>query len=560
MPRKETENLDFNLTLDSLDISMIGPFIGDALDRLQGYGNGNLTIGGSLKQPSILGEVNIQQGGCKVNFLNTYYSFSPTITINDSLISLTNLSLTDTLGNSALVRGHLSHDHLKDFYLDLDMFPYNFLAMATTLANSPSFYGNAIATGVVEVKGPLNDLDLKIRARTNKGTVMTIPLGGNNSVKKHEFITFVNRAEQAMDTLDAVAEKTIKTKDKTNYRIGLDIGVNDNAQIRITLPNDLGNMEAKGEGNIKLGLSSSNMSLIGDYRITEGSLTLSIQDIIKKNFSLESGSSISWTGDPVNGTINATGVYQTKASISSLGLVDSTSMSSSNIKVECLVHLKNKLLNPDISFSLRLPNATEDMQQAVFSVIDTTSQDAVFTQTISLLAFNSFSFDGNMDSYGGLISSQLNDWISQFNTGGFDINVNYKPGSDLSNEEMTVGFRKQLFDERLTIETNFGVIIPTSTYASNNTNIVGDFNLDYKITKDGQLSAQLFNRSNYNSIYYQYTYYKMAPYTQGIGLSFNKNFDRFKDLFKKQKNTIPNNRSFAGRNKSDNDSSNEPSN
>ena len=202
-----------------------------------------------------------------------------------------------------------------------------------------------------------------------------------------------------------------------------------------------------------------------------------------------------------------------------------------------MVHLKNKLLNPDITFGLRLPKASEDMQMAVFNVIDTTNQAEVLVQTLYLMLFNSFNYGGSSSGYTGFISNQLNDIISQF-TNDIDINVNYKPGDDLSNEEMTVAMRKQLFDDRLTIETNFGVIIPTSTYASNSTNIVGDFNIDYKITKDGRLSGQVFNRSNYNTTYYQYTYYKMAPYTQGIGLTYSKNFDTFGDLFRKRTNTL----------------------
>ena len=162
----------------------------------------------------------------------------------------------------------------------------------------------------------------------------------------------------------------------------------------------------------------------------------------------------------------------------------------------------------------------------------------MLTQTIYLLVLNSFNY-GNSNSsegYYGFFTNQINDFISQF-TKNIDINFNFKPGTEMSNEEMTVALRKQLFDDRLTIETNFGVIIPTSTYASNSTNIVGDFNLDYKITKDGRLSAQMFNRSNYNTIYYQYTYYKMAPYTQGIGLSYSKSFDKLQDLFRKRQNT-----------------------
>ena len=82
------------------------------------------------------------------------------------------------------------------------------------------------------------------------------------------------------------------------------------------------------------------------------------------------------------------------------------------------------------------------------------------------------------------------------------------------------------------------MVRPTNAYSSNSTNIVGDFNIDYKITKDGSWSGQVFNRSNYNTTYYQYTYYKMAPYTQGIGLSYSKSFDNFKDLFRKRTNNL----------------------
>jgi len=332
-------------------------------------------------------------------------------------------------------------------------------------------------------------------------------------------------------------EKPAKSK-PSNIDIALDLSVNKEAQIKIALPNGLGNMEANGNGNIKLDMATSNnsLSLIGEYIINSGSLSLNVQDIIKRNFSLEQGSSISWTGDPVNGDIDVTGVYQTKASITSLGLIDSTSMGTSNIKVECLVHLRNKLMNPDISFGLRLPNATEDLQQAVFYVIDTTNQSELLMQVISLLLFNSFNYGSSFNGV-GLLTSQVNDFIQQF-THDIDININYKPGDDLSNEEMTVDLKKQLFNDRLSIETNFGVIIPTSTYASSSTNIIGDVNVDYKITKDGRLTAQAFNRSNYSTTYYQYTYYKMVPYTQGIGISYNRNFDNFKDLFKRRTNSM----------------------
>ena len=536
---RKNDNLNFTAEFDDLPLGILSPFLNGIVHRLQGNCSGDITVKGSANQPDIAGQLEVKNGGCKVDYLNTFYTFEPIITLTDGRITLNNFSLVDTLGNSALVNGSITHNHLKDMVLDIRLYPNNFLAMATNAHLSPSFYGTAIASGIVTAKGPTNDIQLSVKAITKKGTVMTIPLGGSSGIKQHEFITFVDHSqpldEEEEDT-SPVVEKSQKKKNGLN--INLDLSVNNDAQVKITLPNDLGSMEAKGEGNITLGLpSGSPMTLVGDYVIKSGSLALNIQDVLRRNFSLEPGSSISWTGDPVNGTINATGVYQTKAALSSLGLADSTSTGSNNLKVDCMVHLKNKLLNPDISFGIRLPNATEDMKQAVYSVIDTTNQSEMLVQAIYLMVFNTFNYGSGSSGYYNIITNQLNDIISQL-TDEIDINVNYKPGGDMSNEEMTVALKKQLFDERLTIETNFGVIIPTTTYASNSTNIVGDVNIDYKITKDGRLSGQVFNRSNYSTNYYQYVYYKMAPYTQGIGLSYSKSFDSFKDLFKKRTNNF----------------------
>ena len=552
--RREKDNLDFKLNLNNLKFNILEPFLQDNLQRLQGDLTGNFNIKGSLNQPDIRGTVTLNDGGCQVNMLNTFYTFSPTITLDPRTISLGNFTLTDTLGNTARVVGQITHRYLKDFYLDISLFPNEFLAMATNASHSSSYYGTAIANGYVNAKGPIHNLDLNINALTKKGTKVTLPLGGSSTVKRQDFITFVAPPKEIVeDDETTVVEEPKKKKEPNNINIGLNLDVNKDAQIKISLPNGLGSLEAKGDGNIRLDLATSNnnMSLLGDYVIAEGSLSLNIENVLRKNFSLDPGSRISWTGDPVNGTIDATGVYQTKASLSTLGLVDSTNNSGSNIKVECLVRLKNKLMNPEITFGLRLPNASEEVQQAVFYAIDTTNQSEVFLQVVSLLVFSSFSYEASINGY-DLITNQINDILAQ-NIEFIDINVNYRPGSEMSNEEVTLGLKKQLFNDRLTIETNFGVVIPNSTaYSNSGSNIVGDFNIDFKITKDGRFSAQAFNRSNYNNYYTQYTFYKLAPYTQGIGLSYSKSFDRFRDFFKKKTNFVPSGRPMIERPRSKN--------
>ena len=79
-PRKETDNLDFKLNIDSLNLSIASPFLSKVVQRLQGSCFGQLDIKGSLKQIDLQGEVKVKDGGCKVNYLNTFYTFEPTIT------------------------------------------------------------------------------------------------------------------------------------------------------------------------------------------------------------------------------------------------------------------------------------------------------------------------------------------------------------------------------------------------------------------------------------------------------------------------------------------------
>ena len=95
--------------------------------------------------------------------------------------------------------------------------------------------------------------------------------------------------------------------------------------------------------------------------------------------------------------------------------------------------------------------------------------------------------------------------------------------------------RTELFQHRLTIETNLGVMSSNSSSESNASNIVGEFDLYYKLTKDGKLQGHFYNHSNYNSNYNSFTFDKRAPYTQGLGLSYSKSFNTFRDLFRRKK-------------------------
>ena len=555
---RKTDNLDFNIKLDSLRMSVLSPFLAGVVTRMQGFANGQASISGSIQQPDIAGQVRVINGGCKVGYLNTFYTFAPTILIDSHEIALKDLVLVDTLGNKAIVEGKITHDYLKDFYLDLKLHPRQFLAMATTAKDNDTFYGTAIADGLVNVRGPFNDIFLGINARTQKGTKVTIPISHSTTVKDNDFIVFV---QPPVVVEDEEEEQIVEEeKKKSNLTLNLDIDVTDDADLHISLPS-IGNLDATGNGNVKMNSSSTTpFSLIGDYVIKSGRFQLNFKNLITRNFDLKKGGTIVFTGDPVQGRIDATGAYTVKTGLASLGVeIDSTASTSTSVNVECLIHLKDALLNPTITFGMNLPNASEDITQTVFALIDTTNQAVMQSQALSLLIFGTFSYAGN--SANNNSTDYLDALASNFLFSGMNVNLadnlnvglRYHSGSASSTyDEYQIALRTELFDNRLTFETNVGMISNSSS--ENASNLIGEFDLYYKLTKDGRLQGHFYNHSNYNTNYSSFSFDRLAPYTQGLGVTYSRSFNRFSDLWRKRRTSSINNGPMIGKPKRKDDS------
>ena len=525
---KKTDNLDFVVELDSLQLNVLSPFLTGVVTGMKGFGDGKIAITGSLQEPDIQGRLTLKDGGCKINYLNTYYSFSPTILVDNKSISFENMVLTDTLGNTARVGGVIHHDKLKDFNLDLKLYPRDFLALATSSKDNDTFYGTAVATGIVGVTGPFNDIKLSIGARTSYGTNLTIPLNKSATVKDNDFIVFINNAVEDEDEPEKVEKK------KSNFSMDLNVNATDDANLKIILPSNLGTIEATGNGNVKMTTATSeDFTMFGDYTIKSGRFQLVLMEVVGRTFALKSGGTLKWTGDPTDGHIDATGSYSVKASLSSLGIQVDSASNNSNVNVECLIHLKGALLNPTLTFGMRLPNASEDITQTVFSIVDTTNNAVMEQQALSLLILNSFAYAGS-----GLSSLSLTNILGGLQmdiTDNINLGVSYHAGDANSYNEYQLALRTQFFENRLTIETNVGMM--TSNEAANASNIVGEVDMYYKLSQDGRLQAHFYNHSNYNSNFNSAAFDRRAPYTQGLGLSYSRSFNTLRDLLKKQ-NTI----------------------
>jgi len=541
-PYLETDNFNFDVKLNDLQLHAINPFLDSFMSDLNGLVSGDLQFLGPTNFPYLKGVVTAKKTSFKIDYLNTRYKFEDKVTIDKDAFRFENFAVKDTLGNTAIVNGEIRNHSFNNWALDLSIAADKFLGFNKAYSYDEMYYGNAYGSGhpAVRITGPVENLVFTINAKTEKGTNIFIPLNNPGTVSENDFITFINKADTSGATANSPSSSYSGLSMNMNYE------VNENAAIQLFLPYDMGSIKGTGKGLLKMDLDNyGEYSISGLYQISKGTFDFTMPKYtLKRTFDILDGSYIRWNGSPYDATINMTAAYRKDVSLSSLPNNASQltqQQLAQRIKVNCIISLKDNLFKPKIKFSINLPDADESTKRTVFSAIDTTNEAEMNQQMISLLMVGSFSLYNENKTLASslssqpyeLISGQLNNMLSQISS-DFDIGFNYRPGDNMTTNEVELMLSKKLFNDRMRVEVNGN--FPTSNNNINNTqrssNLVGDVNIEYKLTSDGRLMLKAYNKVNRDIIDIY------APYKQGIGISWRKEFDYFKDLFRKKKKLV----------------------
>jgi hypothetical protein len=527
-PRVKGGELDFLLKLDNLRLAPLERFAAEYISGLRGIASGNLMIQGNVDAPLLTGHLKLMRTECRVKYLNTRYSFSHTIDFTRDAFNIKDLIVYDTLGNSAIANGSIRHKNLSDLYFDITLQPDNFTCLNTNRYQNEVFYGNGIVTGKVRFYGPANDFHIDANVSTAKGTDIVIPLNNSITITENDFVIFMNEEKEEDQFLQQY------NVDIKGLSLDFSISINNTAELMIFLPSNMGNITSKGFGDIRFTINPrGQFNIYGDYNFLRGTFFFSFQNMINRRFEILQGGQISFAGNPYNADVRLKALYRQKTSLSGLGANISPELEGERVNVNTFLGLRGKLANPGIKFSIDFPNVRPEIKQTIFAILDTTDVALMNQQVLSLLLLNSFTYasaSANMSASSlNIISSQLSNWLSQISN-DFDIGINYIAGDELTQDELEVALSTQFFDNRLTVDGNVGVITRDNTQQQQASNIVGDVNIEYKLRPDGRIRLRAFNRSNnFNSLDYN------SPYTQGLGIFFIKDFDRFGDLFRRQK-------------------------
>lgn len=537
-PKKK--GLDLNIRADSTNIAFLQHYMKSVASNMHGRANGHVHFFGGFKSLNLEGSV-FADAGFKVDVLNAPFSIRDSVRLVPDNIQFRNITINDAEGHQGTVNGDLFHNNLKDLSYRFQISANNMLVFDKKEDPDLPFYGTIYGTGNVQLNGSSEGLNVDVAMATNRKTNFVYITGAASSATNNQFITFVDKTpkRQIADStfmVDNYKKEVDVPNIPMDIRLNIQVDATPNATMKIIMDPASGDyIGGRGSGNIRIDFyNKGDVKMFGSYTIEQGVYKFSLQEVIRKDFNINSGSTITFNGYPFDANLDIRAAYTVNsASLSDLGLNFNNQNNNNTVKVNCLMDLTGNLLKPNVTFDIELPNDNEEVKNAVKSAISTDEQ--MNMQILYLLGigkFYTYDYNNNGQSSNAMssvlsstISGQLNNMLSQaINSSNWNFGTNLSTGdkgwTDMEVEGILSG---QLLNNRLLINGNFG-------YRDNptaNTNFVGDFDIEYILTKASDIRLKAYNQTN------DRYFTKTTLTTQGIGIIYKKDFNTWRELFRR---------------------------
>ncbi|SET70002.1 Family of unknown function [Draconibacterium orientale] len=540
-------DLDFDIEVDSASLLILSAFMRENFSNFQGAASGKVNLGGNVKGILLNGALYGANAGLTIDATQVPYHFSDSVYFKNRSIIFDNITVFDDQNNTAIFDGEITQHNFQNMTYNLNFQSNKIKALNTTQKDNDQFYGVVMANGGIEIEGQATRVNLTCFGTTLPGTDIKISMESQSELKQYDFLEFVKPDEEKEESAFFTNSSN---RDAGGFNLGITVEATPDAEVQLIYNSQIGDViHAKGEGILLFEMDNEgNMSLSGNYNPTEGDYLFTLQNVMNKRFSIEPGGSILWSGDPYNAIVDLQAIYKLKASLNDLPTSYQQFSQTNRVPVECIINLQDELVNPTIGFDINFPNIEEPLRDELQQFFKT--EEEMNKQILSLIVLGKFytpeyvrgTFEAQNPNMIGttaseVFSNQLSNWLSQIDE-NWDIGINYRPGNQVTNDEIELALSTQIFNDRVTLNGNIGN--NTNQYGTNNNNssqIVGDFEMSVKLVRSGKILFKVYNRSNNNLIY------DTAPYTQGIGLSFKEEYNsidelitKFGKLFKKKEN------------------------
>ncbi|MFP4367156.1 MAG: translocation/assembly module TamB domain-containing protein [Bacteroidales bacterium] len=558
----ESPAVDMEATMDNFNLRIIEAFAGDQITNVSGTVTGKINVTGDISGPEISGEINFTEAGFRVVELNVdYFLKDELITFDRHNIRLQSFTLEDSQGRTANLEGGINFENFEALIFDLSFNTRNFMLMNLPKRRGGMYYGTILMDSDLRIKGSHNNPSVDGRLRLNEESAFTfiIPQTTPEALGDKGIVEFISPEE------DEFFSKVMESEDTDEIRssfeimtVNLNIELDSQTELTVIIDEMAGDyLEIRGGGVLTFGIDpGGSVNLTGRYDVTGGEYRLSFHDVASRIFSIREGSSIIFTGDPMEAELDITAVHTVRTSgeqlIRSDTRSDQTQTGSSRRQYPFLVFLnmEGELLSPNISFSLDMPpehrGALDGSLMTRINAINE-NESELNKQVFALLILGNFIHENPLEAASGPgISSTARSSASQILSQQLNrLSDRYVKGMDISFElesyevdqedevagrtDLQVEVSRDFFNERLRIVVGGNIELEDETHRETNPGeIAGDFTLEYLLTPDGNLILRGFRNKDYGDLI------EGELTKTGVSLVFSRSYNKFRELFRRE--------------------------
>ena len=313
-PLKPTSSLDLQIEAGGTNLKFIHHYMSNITPEFNGRATGHVHFYGKFKALTMEGRV-FGDASMKVDVLNTTFSVKDSIYIEPGGLTFRNNRIFDTQGHQGSMSGYLHYQHFKNLEYRFNFNVNDMLVMNTKESPDYPFYGTVYGTGNATIAGNAQDgVNIDVAMTTNRNTTFTYIKDNVSTAVSNQFIKFVDktprRAVQDSVRLSdyEIAQKEIEEEKEsdTDIRLNLLVDATPDATMKIIMDPIAGDyISGRGTGNIRTEFfNKGDVKMFGSYRISQGVYKFSLQEVIRKDFIIRDGSTITFNGSPLDATLD----------------------------------------------------------------------------------------------------------------------------------------------------------------------------------------------------------------------------------------------------------------
>lgn len=517
------DSIEVNATLEHFPLQIANAFVPDRMVTLSGDMDGELHVTGDTDRPLLNGQLALdsvsvfaRQAGARFTFDNR------PVPVKNSRILFDKFAIFTTSTNPFTIDGYVDFRDFNRPLANLDMRAVNYTLLNAKRTKESLVYGKVLVDLNSTVRGPLTELVMRGNVNLLSSTDVTYvytdsPLSVQDRLS--DLVTFTSFS----DTTTQVKEEA-PTVSLGGLDMIMNIQIEPSVRLKVDLNADRSNrVELQGGGNLSLQYTpQGDLTLAGRYTLSGGLLKYSLPVVPLKDFNINNGSYVEWTGNPMDPLLNFTATERIRASV---GGEDGASRM---VNFDISIVVKNRLDNLSLAFEINAPEDATVQNQLLSMGAEERSKQAISMLVTGIYLADSGSSGGlNMGSaLNSVLTSQINALAGNLKNASFSVgSEDHKNAEDGSSRtDYSFSYSQRFFNDRFQIV--LGGKVSTGANATNDAqSFIDNVSLEYRLDASGTRYIRLFHNKNYESVL-------EGEITEtGLGLVLRKKMDRLGELF-----------------------------